>query len=156
MYLSKQWDGKSILSSPVPTEDDTNVYKLRLKLTLEETFEILEATLTTAVYEESFQPLIDAMTAKIEHLQSQHFDVKPVDVYDSLIDQQYVNEGWANLMGFDMAAGFDEVHTSNLSKFDTNGNAIFRWDGKLLKCPQNYVPPRLDLILANYKFKYTP
>lgn len=155
MHTSGQWNGKDRLSFPVPTETDMDIYKLRLKLTLEETFEVLEATLTTAVYEESFQPLIAAMTAKIEQLQPQHFDVKPVDIYDSLVDQLYVNDGWANLMGFDMQKGFEEVHNSNLSKFDSNGKAIFRWDGKLLKGP-NYKKPDLSSVYDKHKFVYVP
>lgn len=153
MVAGKQWDGVTTLSFPVPTVEETQVYRLRLKLMLEETFEGIEAVVTTAVYEESFKPLIEAMTAKLEHLQSHHFDVKPVDLFDSLLDQTYVNDGWANLMGFDLHAGFEEVHRSNLSKFDKDGQPIFRYDGKLLKGP-DYSPPNLQKVYETTKFVY--
>ena len=37
---------------------------------------------------------------------------------------------------------FEEIHRSNLSKLDENGNPIYREDGKVIKGP-NYFPPNL-------------
>lgn len=37
---------------------------------------------------------------------------------------------------------FEEVHRSNLSKLDENGNPIYREDGKIIKGP-NFFPPNL-------------
>ena len=44
---------------------------------------------------------------------------------------------------------FDEVHSSNMSKLDENGNPIYREDGKILKGP-NYRKPDIGKIV--YKF----
>jgi predicted HAD superfamily Cof-like phosphohydrolase len=99
--------------------------------------------------------LIDAITAKVEHLQQPHFNVDPIGIFDSLVDQEYVNGGFANLLGLDLQKGFDEVHRSNLSKFDKDGSAIFRYDGKLMKGP-DYVAPNLHKVYETYKFTYKP
>ena len=41
---------------------------------------------------------------------------------------------------------FNEIHRSNMSKLDSNGNPVFREDGKIIK-GENYFPPNLkDLI----------
>ena len=41
---------------------------------------------------------------------------------------------------------FDEIQRSNMSKLDTNGNPIFREDGKILK-GENYFKPNIKQIL---------
>ena len=44
---------------------------------------------------------------------------------------------------------FDEVHRSNMSKLDENGEPIFREDGKVMK-GSNYFKPNLKTILEKY------
>ena len=44
---------------------------------------------------------------------------------------------------------FDEIHRSNLSKLDENGNPIYREDGKVIKGP-NYFPPDIKKIMKKY------
>ena len=41
-----------------------------------------------------------------------------------------------------LTSAFEEVHRSNLSKLDENGNPIYREDGKIIKGP-NFFPPNL-------------
>lgn len=41
---------------------------------------------------------------------------------------------------------FEEIHRSNMSKLDENGNAIRRADGKILK-PDHYSPPDVEGVL---------
>lgn len=68
-----------------------------------------------------------------------------VEVADALGDQLYI------LCGTILAHGmhnviidvFDEIHKSNMSKLDKDGNPIFREDGKVLK-GENYFRPELQ------------
>ena len=56
-----------------------------------------------------------------------------------LVDLLYVIYGTAVSLGYDIDGAFKEVHRSNLSKLDDNGEPIFREDGKVLKS-SNYTP----------------
>lgn len=68
------------------------------------------------------------------------------EVFDGIVDMMYVLGGLAVHMGLPLEEGWREVHTSNMSKLDENGEAIYREDGKVLKSDR-YFPPRLDVIL---------
>jgi predicted HAD superfamily Cof-like phosphohydrolase len=72
-----------------------------------------------------------------------------VEVADALIDQLYITFGTLEKLGLaDVALEmFNEVHRSNLSKLDRNGNPIFRRDGKILKSNQ-YSPPILSKFIT--------
>lgn len=154
MTTVKQWDGSSLLSHPKPKDDvELATYKLRLKLTLEETFEVFEAVLTQEQYDVLFVPVIEDINTKISNLTLEDFDIDPVELLDSLTDQDVVNIGWANIMGFDMEASFKEVHRSNMTKLDENGQPIFREDGKLLKSSL-YEAPNLKKVYAETSFNY--
>lgn len=147
-----QWDGKTLLST-TPTEQELDTYKLRLKLCLEETFELFEAVLTKEAYDTKFGKILDQVNSEINSIELSQAEIKPVDIFDSLVDQDYVNIGFANLLGLDMKAGFDEVQKSNMSKLDKDGKPIFREDGKLLKSDQ-YIPPDLNKVYSNTKYIY--
>ena len=71
-----------------------------------------------------------------------------LDVADAITDCMYILIGTAHEYGMAdrVVMLFDEVHRSNMSKFDQNGKAIFREDGKVLK-PDTYSPPKLQPIL---------
>ena len=75
-------------------------------------------------------------------------------VYDSLVDQQVVNDGFANLLGLDMYAGMQEVYASNMSKLGEDGKPIYREDGKVMKNLTTYVPPDLAKIYKNVRYSY--
>jgi len=63
-----------------------------------------------------------------------------------LADLVYVCYQYAENMGWFLDEALDRVHKSNMSKLDTEGNPIYREDGKVLKGP-NYKPPTLtDLV----------
>lgn len=62
-----------------------------------------------------------------------------------LVDLLYVVYGTAVSLNLDIDAAFNEVHRSNMSKLDDDGNPIFREDGKVLKS-KNYVPANLKKI----------
>lgn len=69
-----------------------------------------------------------------------------VGVADALADILYVTYGAAGSFGIDLDACFKEVHRSNMSKLDANGQPIYREDGKVLKS-ELYSKPDLSPIL---------
>jgi predicted HAD superfamily Cof-like phosphohydrolase len=73
-----------------------------------------------------------------------------VDVADAIADCFYILIGTAIEYGIaeKLPALFDEVHCSNMSKLDDDGNPIYREDGKVLKS-NNYTPPNLKDIVWN-------
>ena len=101
-----------------PAFPDNNVVDLRYDLIQEEVFELSEA--------------IDEM------------DI--VAVADALTDILYVTYGAAAAFGIDLDACFKEVHRSNMSKLDANGQPIYREDGKVMKS-ELYSKPNLEPIL---------
>lgn len=73
------------------------------------------------------------------------------EVFDALIDLKYVITGMGVHMGLPMDEGWKEVHASNTSKLDDNGEPLYH-DGSegpvgKVKKSDNYWPPRLDVIL---------
>lgn len=71
-----------------------------------------------------------------------------VAALDALTDLQYVLDGAYLALGFHRFkdAALREVHRSNMSKLDEDGQPIYRGDGKILKGP-NYSPPDLRTVL---------
>lgn len=69
-----------------------------------------------------------------------------VEVADALADMVYIIYGTALTYGIDLAAVFDEVQRSNMSKLGEDGKPIYREDGKVLKGP-NFSEPDICGIL---------
>jgi len=67
-----------------------------------------------------------------------------VEIADALGDQLYILLGTALRHGLmdKMEAVFLEIHRSNMSKLDSDGNPIFREDGKVLK-GEGYFRPNI-------------
>ena len=70
-----------------------------------------------------------------------------VEIADALTDILYVVYGTGHALGIDLEACFDEVHRSNMSKFE-NGKAVKNEQGKVIK-GKNYSPPDLATVLLN-------
>ena len=72
-----------------------------------------------------------------------------VAVADALSDLMYVVLGTYVSHGLQKVAEalFNEVHRSNMSKLDENGQVIYRADGKVLKSDR-WSPPDLRSVLA--------
>jgi predicted HAD superfamily Cof-like phosphohydrolase len=70
------------------------------------------------------------------------------EIADALGDQLYILIGTilAHGMGNIIEGVFNEIHRSNMSKLDENGNPIFREDGKVLK-GNNYSKPNINQFL---------
>lgn len=75
-----------------------------------------------------------------------------VEVADALGDMMYILCGTIIEHGMQhiIEEVFDEIHRSNLSKLDENGNPIYREDGKVIKGP-NYFPPDIKKIIKKNK-----
>jgi predicted HAD superfamily Cof-like phosphohydrolase len=69
-----------------------------------------------------------------------------VEAVDALADISYVVDGFAIELGVDLDAVIDEVHASNMTKPDENGQPIYRSDGKVLKGPY-YTKPDIASVI---------
>lgn len=72
-----------------------------------------------------------------------------VEIADALGDQLYILFGTILKHGLEhkIEEIYDEIHRSNMSKLDENGQPIFRDDGKVLKS-SNYFRPDIRKILG--------
>ena len=72
-----------------------------------------------------------------------------VEIADALGDQLYILCGTILKHGLQhkIEEVFEEIQKSNMSKLDTEGNPIFREDGKILK-GENYFKPNIKTILG--------
>lgn len=96
-----------------------------------------ERELRISLLKEEFQEYLDAES-----------DDNIVEVADALGDMLYIIFGTAVSYGIPLDRVFNEIHRSNMSKFDVNGIPIRREDGKILKGP-NYSKPDIAAILSN-------
>ena len=105
-------------TKPAATVSDTELLLLRKNLIREEVAELFEA---------------------IDIGQKSH-------ILKELVDIVVVCVGMADTYGWNFDEAFKQVHISNMSKLDNDGNPVYRKDGKVLKS-DNYVPPDLqDLV----------
>lgn len=72
-----------------------------------------------------------------------------VEIADALGDQLYILFGTILKHGLEhkIEEIYDEIHRSNMSKLDHNGDPIFREDGKILKS-EKYFKPDIRAILG--------
>ena len=72
-----------------------------------------------------------------------------VEIADALGDMMYILYGTICKHGLQhrIADIFDEIHRSNMSKLDANGNPIYREDGKVMK-GENYFRPDIAKYLV--------
>ena len=87
---------------------------------------------------ESFDALADIMYIYIgNNLEnvSEVFDKDPVKIYEDYINFKKIIDNLFNIKieDSDFLAIFIEVHKSNMSKLDENGNPVYREDGKIIK-----------------------
>lgn len=116
--------------------------RLRLRLIMEEFFELLEACGYYATYQqkqleeklEEWTPIVDSLA----------------EVADALGDLDYVIEGMRLELGINGKPIADEIHRSNMSKLGTDGKPVVREDGKVMKGP-NYSPPDIEREIAKQK-----
>ena len=65
-----------------------------------------------------------------------------IDIADALGDQLYILCGTIlkHGMQYIIEEVFDEIHSSNMSKLDSDGKPVLREDGKILKGPSYFKP----------------
>lgn len=92
---------------------------------------------------------IEAIQAAFEDMCSvpKENEVDLVAVADALGDLEYFLHGQAIEYGIPLDDVMTEIHASNLSKLDDNGNVIYRDDGKVMKGP-SYFKPNLAAVLG--------
>ena len=71
-----------------------------------------------------------------------------IEIADALGDQLYILFGTILKHGLQhkIEEVYNEIHRSNMSKLDENGEPIYREDGKILKS-NNYFKPNIKLVL---------
>jgi predicted HAD superfamily Cof-like phosphohydrolase len=71
-----------------------------------------------------------------------------VEIADALGDQLYILFGTILKHGLQhkIEEVYDEIHRSNMSKLDDNGQPIFREDGKILKSAKYFKPGIKDIL----------
>ena len=98
-------------------------------------------TMQRTLIVEEFKEFLDADNQLVKG-----FVVNATDTLKELADLVYVCYQYAENLGWDLDEALQRVHNSNMSKLDSDGNPIYREDGKVLKGP-NYQPPNLtDLV----------
>lgn len=108
-------------------------HQTRPSLDVEESLEKLRISLL----EEEVNELVEATRAR---------DL--TGIADALADITYVVYGTALTYGIDLDSVLREVHRSNMSKLDGDGNPILRADGKVLKS-ECYSPPDVAAVLKH-------
>ena len=133
------------------TSENLEVFRLRVRLILEETFELIEALVTKEMYSLEFQPQLARLYESLDRITLQDLsEISFEGIADATTDQQYILLGNANAFGINLDACFQEVHRSNMTKFE-NGKAILDNRGKLKK-GKDYKPPNLTPLLTRDMF----
>ena len=122
-----------------PQVPDAERVKLRINLLLEEVIEVIDAL------SGSPSRWVDKMVGRLHHAgrcieEMSDEDFKDLDLphfAKELCDVKYVVEGFAVEFGIPLDEAFEEVHSSNMSKVDDDGNVIYSDEGKVLK-GENY------------------
>jgi predicted HAD superfamily Cof-like phosphohydrolase len=72
-----------------------------------------------------------------------------VEIADALADQIYILCGTALSYGINLKDIFAEVHRSNMTKLDENGQPVVRADGKIIKSSK-FEHPKVEEILIKH------
>lgn len=102
-----------------------------------------DIALRVELIREEFQELTDALQS---WLAGNHTPGTFMDICDALADLDYVVAGAAVAFGVPLPELAREVHASNMSKLDENGEPIYREDGKVLK-GSDFRSPRIQAVL---------
>jgi NTP pyrophosphatase (non-canonical NTP hydrolase) len=109
--------------------DKVKVIKMQRKLIREEREEVDDA-ISDYLYAIDYQVEVDTHSMRVEILKE-------------LADVVFVCFQLAAYMGMDLLTAMFRIFLSNMSKLDSEGQPIFREDGKILKGP-NYKEPYLE------------
>ena len=141
--LHKAW---GITTPPKPMENiDSNLFRLRMKLLLEEIVELAQAS----GMKQDMKMVLNNAMAQLDA--TSEIPYNKVKVLDALVDIQVIHCGTILTYGMHkvMDKAWREVYKSNKSKLGDDGKAIIsdgtdgKPKGKILKGP-NYVEPNLE------------
>lgn len=124
---------------------DPKLLELRCKLILEEALEFCAAAgyyITVNHPDDNYATCI----GDVDLVRMDGIDPDDVEMADALGDIIYVTYGAAVCMGLDLAPVETEIHRSNMSKLQANGQPLLRDDGKVLKS-NLYSPPDIERAL---------
>jgi predicted HAD superfamily Cof-like phosphohydrolase len=119
----------------IPNEDSV---ELRYKLITEEYKEVIEEL----GYVWGKEPIV---------LRDPNFKINIPKLAKELADLEYVVDGTAAVFGIPHDEVFAEVHSSNMSKLDKDGNVVRREDGKVLKS-ELYRPADVEKVFKDNGF----
>lgn len=124
---------------------------LRLVEDFHRAFKVPIGTRPMTIDADRFQLRMRLFREEMEELVQAWLSQDMVGMADALGDIEVIWAGTVVEFGLQylMRDIFDEIMRSNMSKLNTDGQPIFRYDGKILKGPL-YVPPNLDMILRCY------
>jgi predicted HAD superfamily Cof-like phosphohydrolase len=107
-------------------------------------FKQTDATEPTLIPENEFLLRHKLMAEENDEYKEACWNGDLVEIADALGDQLYILCGTLlkHGMQYKIEEIFNEIHESNMSKLDENGQPIFREDGKIQKGP-NYFKPAL-------------
>ncbi len=113
-----------------------------------EVFKIGNATAPTLVEERDYTLRFNLIKEENEEYLDACKNGDIVEIADALGDQLYILFGTILKHGlqYKIEEVYDEIHRSNMSKLDENGQPIFREDGKILKS-NLYFKPNIKSIL---------
>ncbi len=103
------------------------------------------------IEEDRFNMRQAILQEEVHELENAYYEVGTMEsISDAICDILYVIIGTAIEFGLHekLDALFSEVHKSNMSKLDENGNPVKREDGKILKS-KLFIPPNLKPILES-------
>ncbi len=128
----------------------SNLYISTIKSVEEfhETFKIGNAVQQTLINEKDYTLRFNLIKEENEEYLEACKNNDIVEIADALGDQLYILCGTILKHGLQhkIEEVFNEIHRSNMSKLDENGNPIYREDGKILKS-NNYFRPDIKKIL---------
>lgn len=116
-----------------------------------EAFECPVLEVPTVPHWERCELRLKLLREEVDELETAFNQDDPVETLDALTDIAYILFGTALECGMHdkLVDAFAEIHRSNMSKLDQNGNPVKRSDGKVIKSSL-YTPPNLEPIIFNH------
>jgi predicted HAD superfamily Cof-like phosphohydrolase len=122
--------------------------KIRSVEEFHEVFQIGNAPAPTLISERDYMLRFNLIKEENEEYLDACKKGDMIEIADALGDQLYILFGTILKHGLQhkIEEVYDEIHRSNMSKLDENGQPIFREDGKILKS-NNYFKPDITTVL---------
>jgi len=113
------------------------------------TYNVPTADIPTVPDEPEATRMVNLITEELMELNEAIDNRDIIEFADAVADILYVTAQQAVVLGLPVDALLREVHRSNMSKLDNEGNPILREDGKVLK-GDNFTPPDISGILDEH------